>query len=159
MYMWCIRCKIQWLLNTIWGNSSAQDKWYSFCSYPSPRRNLQPFLIQTEIPQLVREIKGITAPSSCRAEYVQDDTADIAIHETPRRAQQFHPDLDARIALSSEDHIEAACHITELEVGDDQTEVYLNLLCYFMLAIQSFYQNQKMNYKVLLIEWTILFRK
>ena len=61
---------------------------------------------------------GITAPSSSRAEYVQDDIADIAIHETPRRALKFHPDLDALIALSSEDHIEAACHITELEVGD-----------------------------------------
>ena len=88
---------------------------------------------------------GVAAPSSSRAEYVQDDIADIAINETPRRALKSHPDLDVLIALSSEDHIKAACHITELEVGDDQTEVYLNLLCYFMLAIQSFYQNLKMN--------------
>ena len=51
---------------------------------------------------------GITAPSSSRAEYVQNDMED---NETPRRALTFQPDLDALIEVSSEE----AWHITEPE--------------------------------------------
>jgi hypothetical protein len=61
---------------------------------------------------------GSTAPSTSRAEYVQDDIEDMGLIESPRRSLTFKLSLDALIEESSEDHVEVKHNITEPEVDD-----------------------------------------